>query len=310
MVFELVNNDANKLHVDAGLTIFNGLFSYIIDHLNKYKDQLYDIFVKCLNHADLDINLAALRAVSNYLETVEQKDTKKFIALIPNITHVLKKALEMDDEVVLKDGLIEFNEIAEIEPKFFQSKFKEIFDELSPIVLKNDFANIQIRQLPIEFFVTVIERIPNIAKKDQNLLVSLIDIIFKLMIDIDDDIPESWLRPKEGFKDKDDEDMDCEDNVDFGKGCIDKIISAVGDTICLPLMSQIVTNTIANEADWRYKNASLMAFSQVGEYINDIQNISKMVPIVVEHLQHQCPKIRYAALHCIGQISDDMTEEF
>jgi hypothetical protein len=29
--------------------------------------------------------------------------------------------VEKDDEVVLKDALIEFNEIAEIEPKFFQT---------------------------------------------------------------------------------------------------------------------------------------------------------------------------------------------
>ena len=35
-----------------------------------------------------------------------------------------------------------------------------------------------------------------------------------------------------------------------------------------------------------------------------------MTPIVVQHLQHPNPKIRYAALHCIGQISDDMTEDF
>ena len=32
---------------------------------------------------------------------------------------VIKLALERDDEVVLKEALIEFNEIAEIEPKFF-----------------------------------------------------------------------------------------------------------------------------------------------------------------------------------------------
>ena len=130
------------------------------------------------------------------------------------------------------------------------------------------------------------------------------------MIDIDDDIPQSWLKPKEGFKDKENDDLDNEDNVDFGKGCIDKIISGVGDTICLPILSVIVNNTISNDTDWRYKNAALMAFSQVGEYINDIQNISAMIPIVVQHLQHANPKIRYAALHCIGQISDDMTEEF
>jgi len=133
--------------------------------------------------------------------------------------------------------------------------------------------------------VTVIERIPSIAKKNEELLKSLIETIFKLMIDIDDQIEDSWMKPKEGFKDKENtEDMDCEDNVDFGKGCIDKIISAVGDTICLPLMSSIVQTTISNDTDWRYKNASLMAFSQVGEYINDINNISAMIPIVVQHL--------------------------
>lgn len=53
-----------------------------------------------------------------------------------------------------------------------------------------------------------------------------------------------------------------------------------------------------------------MAFSQVGEYIDDIKNISAMVPIVLTHLKHPNAKVRFAALHCIGQISDDMTEEF
>lgn len=57
---------------------------------------------------------------------------------------------------------------------------------------------------------------------------------------------------------------------------------------------------MANDQDWRYKNAGLMAFSQVGEYIDDISKIGAMVPIVVQHLEHPNPRIRYAALHCIG----------
>lgn len=81
----------------------------------------------------------------------------------------------------------------------------------------------------------MIERIPSIVKKDVDLLKMIIELVFRLMIDIDTDIEEDWLRPKEGFKDNEDE--DDEDNVNFGKGCIDKIISAVGDEICLPLLS-------------------------------------------------------------------------
>ena len=61
------------------------------------------------------------------------------------MTQVIMQAVTDDEETVLQDAWIEFNEIAEIEPKFFQTKFKEIFAELSPIVIKNDFANVQIR---------------------------------------------------------------------------------------------------------------------------------------------------------------------
>jgi importin-5 len=223
--------------------------------------------------------------------------------------NVIRSAATEDDEVVLQDALIEFNEIAEIEPKFFQARFKEIFQNTMDVVGKSDFTNPLIRQQPIEFYVTVIERVPSIVKKDEELLKQMIELIFKLMVDIDSTIEDDWMRPKEGFNDSGNND-EGEDNVNFGKSCIDKIISAVGEQKCLPILSQIVDNTINNESDWRFKNAALMAFSQVGEYIEDIKNISAMVPIVLTHLKHQNPKVRHAALHCIGQISDDMTEEF
>ena len=189
-----------------------------------------------------------------------------------------------DDETTLQDALIEFNEIAEIEPKFFQSKFKDIFNAIKFIVGKADYCNPQIRQQPIEFFVTVVERVPSIAKKDQQLLKDLIELVFTLMFDIDEDIEASWLKPAEGYRESA-EGEDGEDNVNFGKGCVDKIVSAVGDTICLPLLSQAV-NTAMQSNDWRHKNAALMAFSQVGEYIEEVSNISNMMPMVLECLKH------------------------
>lgn len=76
------------------------------------------------------------------------------------------KALQLDDETVLEDALVEFNEIAEIEPKFFRKNFSELFKVFHPIVAKNDYTNNTIRHQPVEFFVTVVERLPAIVKKD------------------------------------------------------------------------------------------------------------------------------------------------
>ena len=61
--------------------------------------------------------------------------------------------------------------------------------------------------------------------------------------------------------------------------------------------------------DWRYKNAAIMALSQVGEYIDDVQEVAPIVNIVLCHAKDPNPKIRYSVCHCIGQISDDMKPE-
>ena len=59
LIFIFVNSEQD-IKVDAALTIFNGLFSYLMDHLVKFKADLIAIFSKTLDHKSLDINLSAL----------------------------------------------------------------------------------------------------------------------------------------------------------------------------------------------------------------------------------------------------------
>jgi hypothetical protein len=60
-------------------------------------------------------------------------------------------------------------------------------------------------------------------------------MIFKLMIDIDSEIENKWLKPKEGFCLEEDEEN--EDPVAFGKNCIDRLVCSVGEEIMLPLLN-------------------------------------------------------------------------
>lgn len=205
----------------------------------------------------MDIKLAALQALSNYLSVAERKDTKDFIKLLPLMTGVVTQAMQEEDETVLEDALVEFNELAEIEPNFFRADFKHLYEAFKPIVAHKDFANNSIRHQPMEFVVTMIERKPSLAKKDESLIRDVLDMIFQLMIDIDEDIDNDWMRPKEGFAGEDEE----EDNVAFGKQAVDRLVAGVGDEKMLPLIGTLVQNTIANDSDWRYKHAGIMAFS-------------------------------------------------
>lgn len=65
------------------MQIFNGLFAYIMDHLVKFKTDLMGIFQKTLEHSSLEINLAALQAVSNFLQIAEGKDAREFVNILP-----------------------------------------------------------------------------------------------------------------------------------------------------------------------------------------------------------------------------------
>ena len=45
------------------------------------------------------------------------------------------------------------------------------------------------------------------------------------MIDIDAEIDNEWLSPREGFAGEDED----EDNVNFGKTAVDRLVAGVGD---------------------------------------------------------------------------------
>jgi len=59
LLFAFIQGSSDA-QVDTALTIFNGLFSYILDHLVKFKNELGQIFERTLGFASLDIKLAAL----------------------------------------------------------------------------------------------------------------------------------------------------------------------------------------------------------------------------------------------------------
>jgi hypothetical protein len=68
------------------------------------------------------------------------------------------------------------------------------------------------------------------------MLKELLDMTFKLMIDIDEDIDEEWLNPKPGHSVEEEE----EDNVKFGQNVVDRLISSIGEDTLLPLIGQLV----------------------------------------------------------------------
>lgn len=91
------------------------------------------------------------------------------------MTKVIINAFNEQDEVVLEDALVEFNELAEIEPIFFKPYFADVYNALKPILAYGDFANPNLRQQPLEFVITLVERKPSLVQKNTELIKDILE---------------------------------------------------------------------------------------------------------------------------------------
>lgn len=297
----------NENQIEAGLKVYTETFRSMCNEIVENDKDLYAMFKNTLEHERLDIALCSLQAVSQLLCVIMPKYAKLFLGLLESMVKVPLRALEEDDEVVLEDSLVEFNAMAEAEPKFFRKHFGDLFEVFNKIITKSDMLNNTIRHQPVEFLCTVAERQPTLLTNDDKYLKGMLDTTFKLMIDIDEEVDPNWGDPKDPAQVKEEAD---EDTVTFGKEIIDRLCASIGEEHILPLVCELVETTMKNTEDWRYKNAGLAAFSQIAEYVADIDEIRTMIPSVIEHCKHPHPKIRHSAVHCLGQFATDLKQSF
>lgn len=269
-----------KEQIESGINIYTETFRSMANDIVEQDQDLYAMFETTLCHEDININLSSLQAVAQLMCVVQPKHVPKFLGLMEPMVKVPMKALELDDESILEDALIEFNSIADSEPKFFKNYFTGLFEVFNDIIKKSSQLSGTIKHQPIEFLTTVSERQPSLLKENSKCLDELMNTVFQLMVDIDEDIDETWGDPKDPAQVKEEVE---EDTVVFGKEVIDRLFSSVGEDIMLPLVCNLIEIAMQNKDDWRYKNAGLSAFSQVGEYVADIDQIKEMIPTVIEN---------------------------
>jgi hypothetical protein len=121
------------------------------------------------------------------------------------------------------------------------------------------------KRMATEILLSFAERYPAFYMQDNFHLNSLIEMIFLHMVQIENEIPEEWKNPPEGYNEDTAEEGDFE-TTRFGMDAVDRLISAVGEQEMLPLLWTTVQKMLGHQ-DWRYKYAAVMALSQIGEYV-------------------------------------------
>lgn len=202
------------------------------------------------------------------------------------------------------DAMNVIADISETEPRYLRKHFTELLASMKRVRDTKDIEG-GLKDQAIEVIVTISERYPEMIKKQPNTLKDILELIFTHMIDIDSEVTAEWSNPPDGFNEENEEEDD-QKIIKFGINCIDRLIAHVGSAHMLKFLSEMVEK-LFKVADWKYVNAALMALSQVGEYMENIKDVEGILDTIAQYINHENPRIRYACLHCLGQLSDDMS---
>jgi importin-5 len=304
-------NQNNLLLIETSVYILSKIFGFVYEELTKGIDLYVKAFNTYFTSDNLSLKTKTVQAIGEILCIVRKKDSKKFkdfmLAILETTLRCFEKGLTEENN--LKLCLNSICDLATAEPNILRKSFDDLFILMGKIIEKKDYADETIRELAFEILMSMIEKKESLISKNADKLKLFIEVIYKFALEMEDDVTDDWLTPKtESYFD---EEFVPEEKLETALSLIDRLMNALGSKTMLAYLSDIVLQLLSNGGnDWRYKYIGFMTIAGMVEYVDDIVNLDNILPQIFKESENENPKIRYACLHCISQISDHLNPQF
>ncbi|XAR68644.1 hypothetical protein NMG60_11003840 [Bertholletia excelsa] len=302
-MFQCVTSDNSKLR-ESALLIFAQLAQYIGETLLPHLETLHSVFVQCLSSGtDADVRIAALGAAINFIQCLESAgDRDRFQDLLPPMMQTLTEALNCGQEATAQEALELLIELAGTEPRFLRRQIVDVVGSMLQIAEAESLEE-GTRHLAIEFVITLAEareRAPGMMRKLPQFIRKLFAILMKLLEDIEDD--PAWHKAE-----TEDEDAGETSNYSVGQECLDRLSISLGGNTVVPVASDVLPSYLS-APEWQKQHAALICLAQIAEGCSKvmIKILEQVVGMVLNAFQHPHPRVRWAAINAIGQLSTDL----
>ena len=307
-IFELYKTN-NFNSMIASLTVLEGLFDQTGHKLVCFKNQFVELFKNGFLDENLEIKLATTYCLLSLIISFKPKELKFFKIFNENVLQIIMILLDKKEENSLNIIIGRVFDICQYSPSFFKKKFDKFLIVMSRVREFDDEVNSNLKTQSIEPIIFLLDNYPELIENNTEKLTLLVELIFKNMIEIEDEIDEEWKSPPDGFND-DIEDCDDQKTIKLGMDFIDRLILIVGEEKMIPFLSSYIKKML-NDQNWKMKHAAIMTISQLGEYLEeDINEVENLVEIIGQNSLSPNPRIRYACCHSLGQFSDDLSPDF
>ncbi|XP_047316709.1 importin-5-like [Impatiens glandulifera] len=305
-MFQCVSSDSPKLQ-ESSFLIFSQLAQYIGEMLIPHIKHLHGYFLQCLtSSANSDVKIAALSAVVNFIQCLtNSSDRDRFQDLLPVMMQTMSEALNSGQEATAQEALELLIELAGTEPRFFRRQLVDVVGNMLQIAEAVSLEE-GTRHLAVEFVITLAEareRAPGMMRKLPQFISKLFSILMNMLLDIEDEA--AWHSAQ-----TEDEDAGETSNYSVGQECLDRLAIALGGNTIVPVASEQLPAYLA-APEWQKHHAALISLAQIAEGCSKvmIKNLEPIIKMILGSFQDPHPKVRWAAINAIGQLSTDFGPE-
>lgn len=289
---------------ESSLLIFAELAHYLTGAMQQYVDPLQSVFATCLTANQLDVRLAAMRAITAFISELESPAHRdKFQAHVPAMLETMAQALNSGEEAAAQEAVELFIEVAESHPRFLRRQLSEVLNAMLTVAEAETLES-STRQLAAEFVVTLCEardKAPGMMRKLPQCVGRLFECLVKFLLDIEDD-------PRWHEADSDLYENEGEGELyEVGQECLDRIALALGGNSIVPLV-RAAFPALMQEGDWKKRHAALICLAQIAEGCVKvmIKELDSLVAMGLLGLRDPHPKVRWAACQALGQMCTDL----
>lgn len=300
ILFEL-GNSSLSYERESALYIFSLLTDYVEASIfTPHLSTLKALFHAGLSDSEVSVQIAALRACCSLLNMLDTGACQQFVDLIPLMLRPVPQTIASGEEDDARAAIELLIDVVETEPKFWRNHLPAACQLMLSVASNTNLsAENSPRQMALEFLVSVAEKLPSQCRKMVSFVESVFPVGLHMMLELEDD--------REWYEKGDDEDNSEYTLFDCGQESLDRIAIALGGKAVLPVAEAIIPSFLANEGSWVHRHAALLALSQIGEGCQkQIEvKLGQVINLALARFRDPHPRVRWAAINCIGQMCTD-----
>jgi hypothetical protein len=299
-------NNTQTYHRESGHDLLRRLIEALPESLFVHRATVREVMATGLADTSEEVRLAALQGCSQFLTMLDtEQDRSLFLPLVPPLMNTLSGLLSGGNEVSARDALESLVSVAEAQPTFWRTHLPLVWNAMCTVTAHQDLEA-ETRTMAIELLLALCEQAGGMVRKHPNLLRQFTSVVMNVLCEVEDVDVATWSTAEENEATYGDS-MEEDEIGNIAEQAMDRLATSIGGKSMTPILLPLATQFVNDSQNWRKRRAGLesLALCAAGCGKSFEPALDDLVAASIQYSQDVHVRVRYSALHCLGQFAVD-----